>query len=130
MEKGRGLGVPTNRSSLESEMIVKMTRDLEILSSKLSDIRGTSTAATTNTTGPAGSGQKQAIAVVSSSFVSGIRKATELGNPGDDRLSVLDRIVEKVTGIASSSTPLNMLFSSLIYPHPTSSLLHLPTTRV
>ena len=129
MEKGRTLGGTTNRASLESEMMVKMTRDLEILSSKLSDIRGTSTA-TTNISGPAGSGQKQAIAVVSSSFVSGIRKATELGNPGDDRLSVLDRIVEKVTGTASSSTPLNMLFSPLIYPHPTSSLLHLPTTRV
>ena len=74
--------------------MVKLTRDLDILSSKLSDIRGNSTATTTSGT----AGQKQAIAVVSSSFVSGIRKATELGgNPGDDRLSVLDRIVEKVT---------------------------------
>lgn len=93
MEKGKGVG-----GYREREVIEKLTRDLEILSSKLSDIRGTATANSTSASGPSvGSGQKQAIAVVSSSFVSGIRKATELGNPGDDRLSVLDRIVEKVT---------------------------------
>ena len=84
-----------NRASFESDVMAKLTRDLEILSTKLCDIRGTPAA---NTTSGPGGVQKQAIAVVSSSFVSGIRKATELGgNPGDDRLSVLDRIVEKVT---------------------------------
>ena len=84
MEKGRGAG----RSSFDSEVMVKLTRDLDILSSKLSDIRGNSTATTTSGT----AGQKQAIAVVSSSFVSGIRKATELGgNPGDDRLSGIEK---------------------------------------
>lgn len=78
--------------SFGDDPISKLQRDLELITAKLTEIRGGS--AGTPTAQP----QKTAIAVVSSSFVSGIRKATELsaGDP-NERISLIDRFLERIT---------------------------------
>ena len=71
--------------------INKLQKDLELITSKINEMRG----------GGGGGGhthpsqQKSAIPVVSSSFVSGIRKATEMGE--HERLPIMERVLEKLT---------------------------------
>ena len=71
--------------------INKLQKDLELITSKINEMRGGGGSHSGSVHGQ----QKSAIAVVSSSFVSGIRKATEMGD--NERLPILERVLEKLT---------------------------------
>jgi hypothetical protein len=76
--------------------MTRLNNDLTLLTTKLAEIRGAPVVTPQAPT-------KQAVSVVSSSFVSGIRKATEMGGAygggGDagDRLQLMERVLERIS---------------------------------
>ena len=75
--------------------INKLQKDLELITSKINEYRGGGSSHSGSAHAHGHGQQKSAIAVVSSSFVSGIRKATEMGD--NERLPILERVLEKLT---------------------------------